>query len=256
MESIGQRLKKIRLEKGLSLEEANKKTNIHLTILKAIEDDSMINLNPIYIQGFIKIYCKYLGVDPQAFVPEHKVTQNIAPKRIVKETSEKVAPALSKPPLKLPFKQIVTAIVIIILLVALFKLGKFIAVRAAKFSAKRPRAVLVTKDASRTEARKTNSSGQQAHSEKIPASGVIRLSIRAKDNCFIQVKCDGKTQFIGTLKKGRADSWKANEKIEFTLGNATAVEVEVNNRLISNLGRRGQTVKNITITKDGLTIPR
>jgi hypothetical protein len=84
----------------------------------------------------------------------------------------------------------------------------------------------------------------------------LRLSIRAKENCFVSIKCDGKTQFYGTLKKGRSDSWKANEKIEFTLGNATAVEVEVNNRLINSLGRRGQAVKNIVITKDGLSIPR
>jgi hypothetical protein len=106
------------------------------------------------------------------------------------------------------------------------------------------------------QAKKTKAGSEQGRTEKIPASGMLRLSIRAKDNCFVQVKCDGKTQFYGTLKKGRSDSWKANEKIEFTLGNATAVEVEVNNRLINSLGRRGQAVKNIVITKDGLSIPR
>ncbi len=256
METIGERLKKIRLEKGLSLEEANKKTNIHLTILKAIEDDSMINLNPIYIKGFIKIYCKYLGVDPQEFVPEHKATQNIAPRKIAKETSEKVPPLLARPPIRLPVKQIVAAIAAIILLLVLFKFGKFIAIKVSNLSAKRARAVSVTKELSKAEAKKPQAAQQQGHTQKIPVSSVLRLSIRAKENCFVQVKCDAKTQFYGTLKKGRSESWKASEKIEFTLGNATAVEVEVNNRLINSLGRRGQAVKNIVITKDGLSIPR
>jgi len=45
MESNGQRLKKLRLEKGLSLEEVQKKTKVHFNILKAIEGDSISNLS-------------------------------------------------------------------------------------------------------------------------------------------------------------------------------------------------------------------
>ena len=60
MESIGARLKKIRLEKGLTLEDAHKQTRIHLNILKAIEEDSLINISPIYIRGFLKNYFKFL----------------------------------------------------------------------------------------------------------------------------------------------------------------------------------------------------
>jgi len=256
MESIGQRLKKIRLEKGLSLEEVNKKTNIHLTILKAIEDDSMINLNPVYIKGFIKIYCQYLGVDSQEFIPERKLTQNIAPKKVVKEKNDKISEPLIRKPVRLPFKQIIAVILAVVLLWGLFNAGRFIVVKMSGLFAKRSKAVSVNKELSKAEAKKSSKPSSQAHIEKIPASNVLRLSIRAKENCFVQVKCDGKTQFYGTLKKGRSDSWKANEKIEFTLGNATAVEVEVNNRLINSLGRRGQAVKNILITKDGLSIPR
>ena len=58
MESPGARLKKIRLEKGISLEEVHKKTRIHLDLLKAIEEDSLINLSPVYTKGFLKIYCQ------------------------------------------------------------------------------------------------------------------------------------------------------------------------------------------------------
>ena len=54
METIGAKLKKIRLEKGLTLEEAHKQTKIHLNILKAIEDESLVNFNPVYIKGFLK----------------------------------------------------------------------------------------------------------------------------------------------------------------------------------------------------------
>ena len=72
MESKGARLKSIRLAKGISIEDASKKTKIHLNILKSIEEGSIGNLNPVYLKGFLKIYCKFLGVDPREFIPDYK----------------------------------------------------------------------------------------------------------------------------------------------------------------------------------------
>ena len=72
MQGCGAKLKKIRLEKGITLEEAHKKTKIHLDILKALEADSVVNLSPIYIKGFLKIYCNFLRVDPQDYISDYK----------------------------------------------------------------------------------------------------------------------------------------------------------------------------------------
>ena len=67
MAHSGAELKKIRLEKGIRLEEIHKKTKIHINILKAIEGDSLTDLNPVYLRGFIKIYCNFLGLDPKDY---------------------------------------------------------------------------------------------------------------------------------------------------------------------------------------------
>ncbi|MBI3991561.1 MAG: helix-turn-helix domain-containing protein, partial [Candidatus Omnitrophica bacterium] len=72
MESTGTKLKNLRLQKGLSLEDVHKKTKIHLNILKAIEEDSLVNFSPVYIKGFLKIYCKSLGVDPRDCISDYK----------------------------------------------------------------------------------------------------------------------------------------------------------------------------------------
>lgn len=66
--AIGAQLKKVRLEKGISLEDAHKKTKIHLDILRAIEEENFVNINLIYLKGFIKIYCGFLGEDPAAYL--------------------------------------------------------------------------------------------------------------------------------------------------------------------------------------------
>jgi hypothetical protein len=84
----------------------------------------------------------------------------------------------------------------------------------------------------------------------------IRLGIRTKADCWVSLKVDGRLVNQGILKKGRFESWQAEDKIELSLGNAGVVDLEVNGKLISNLGRKGRPLKNILITKEGLVIPQ
>jgi hypothetical protein len=100
---------------------------------------------------------------------------------------------------------------------------------------------------------------QQINDTRIPkeASGGIRLVVSAKENCLVYVKCDGRVVFHRVLERGRSDSWKAKERIDLSLGNASAVDIVVNGQRFSSLGRKGRPLNNIVITeKDGLRIPR
>lgn len=252
MESVGTKLKNLRLQKGLSLEEVHKKTKIHLNILKAIEEDSLINFSPVYIKGFLKIYCKFLGVDPRDCIPDYKEPK--AKISYVSDFQEKPAPSFKIPSFKLfPLKAIhikiiVTIILILIFIIGLFNLGKFISSKASRLSkrAELP-AVISSKTGNRVPKPKLQNS---------PALKIITLDIYAKENCFIQVRADGRVMFQNILKKGRSESWQAKDKIELSLGNAGVVELEVNGKRIPGLGRRGQAIKNILITKEGLSVKR
>jgi hypothetical protein len=68
------------------------------------------------------------------------------------------------------------------------------------------------------------------------------------------VKRDGKTVFRQILRKGISESWIAKDKLELSIGNAAALELELNNKIIAPLGKRGQALKSVLITKDGLTV--
>lgn len=272
VESIGEKLKKIRQQKGLSLEDAHKKTKIHLNILKAIEGDSLTNLSPIYLKGFLKIYCKFLGLDPKECLPDYKEPQAPSLARVSSEAKDqplKPPSFLENVSLKLgsfqPNKKLKKIFIFILIILALgiilFKAGRFIASRP------RPSPAVAHSRKEREQAKpkvKVASSPApaprfQASSAKLPkeASGGISLVISAKDNCLVFVKVDGHVVLHRVLERGRSDSWKAKEKIELSLGNAAAVELIINGERFANLGRRGQQLKNITITqKDGLRIPR
>jgi cytoskeletal protein RodZ len=253
MDSQGARLRKLRLEKGLSLEEAQKKTKVHLSILKAIEEDSLVNLNPVYIKGFLKIYCKFLGVDPKDYITDYKEPQVVV--KYVSDKEDRAGSFFGADSIKSIFFNTVYAKIkifsIAILIIALFSigvfyLGKFIFSRRASLPKKEKLSAIMLE-------KKVNPPKLQ----KQPAAvTIIRLGIRAKENCWIQLKADGRTVFENILKKGRFESWQAKEKIELSLGNARAVELEVNGKIIPVLGRRGQSLKNISITKEGLSVGR
>lgn len=77
MESLGSRLEEARKQKGVSIREASEATKIRMEYLSQFEsDDFEIPLPSIYQRGFVKIYARYLGEDPNACVEEVKAWQN------------------------------------------------------------------------------------------------------------------------------------------------------------------------------------
>jgi cytoskeletal protein RodZ len=62
--TLGQKLKALRLEREISLEEIAETTHIRLAYLQAIEEGDLENLpSPVQMRGFIRLYAATLGVE-------------------------------------------------------------------------------------------------------------------------------------------------------------------------------------------------
>ena len=261
IELIGERLKKIRQEKGLTLEDLHKKTKVHLNILKAIEGETLTNLSPIYLKGFIKIYCKALGIEPKDYLPDYKDSSPSVVLDAHKTKDSFLKNVGSKMSFLKPNKKIRKIIIIALIgLVCLFILSKVIGC-ISSLASRRPVAPVAANYPPRVSQPKKQEAvqAQAASGSNIPkeVSGGIRLVISAKERCLVYVKSDGKVVFHRVLEKGRSNTWKAKDRIDLALGNASAVEIVVNGQRFKDLGRKGQPLKNIVITeKDGLSIPR
>lgn len=89
---------------------------------------------------------------------------------------------------------------------------------------------------------------QQAAAPQKTYDGV-EVTGKFSDDCWIEVKADGKVVYEGTLKKGDSMDWKGQENVTVRAGNAGAVEFTVNGKDLGKAGKEGQ-VANKTFTKD------
>jgi len=258
IETAGSRLKKIRQEMGLSLEDISKKTRVHLNVLRAIEGDSISNLSPIYLKGFIKIYCGCLGLDAKDFIGPSEQRQKPAlnatvgrpigtrierKKSFIQDASIKLGAIKPMANLK---KILIFAVVAVMLIFLGVKLIKAISMRPKSQLEK----VKISMPASVPKA--------QAKQTKInnDLTRGFTLGIFARGKSWISAKVDGKVVFHGVLARGRSEIWQVKERVDLSLGDAGAVELQVNDQRFANLGRSGQSLKNIVINKEGLKISR
>lgn len=259
IETAGSRLKKIRQERGLSLEDVQKKTKIHLNVLRAIEGDSISNLSPIYLKGFIKIYCGFLGLDAKDLIgpsggQPQKPALNATVGRPIGARIEKRSSFIKDASIKLGAIKPLVNLKKIIIFAAIAVIFIFLGINLIKFVSLRPK--------SRLEKAKISmpvpvpkAEAKQAKINK-DLTGGFTLGIFARGKSWISAKVDGRVVFHGVLARGRSETWQAREKVELSLGDAGAVELQVNDQRFANLGRHGQSLKNVVINKEGLKISR
>jgi cytoskeletal protein RodZ len=278
IKSAGAMLRETRESKGISLEEASRSTHIHVHVLKKIEGDDFSSMGMVYAKGFLKIYAEFLGLDKgdiverfAGAVPASQRTRAVQKVIIPGSTS----PSVEKNPFSVVcshavsvIKKIDMKIVVIIVLCVVVFLGFRTLLRAiGRRNAQKPtaaqvrvseKALAVAEKKSVVEPKKKAASAapdKKAVSAPAPlVAEKVVLVVRARAKTWLQVKVDGRVVFQSVLARGAAESWTAAKKIEMMIGNAGAVELELNGRILERIGRPGQTLKHVVVTRNGLTV--
>ncbi len=294
MKNAGSYLKNIREEKGYSIQEVSRHTKISPSVLRALEEGRLKDIDPVYLKSFSKMYCRFLGVGWEEFQKEYPL--NMAPavkhaSKIVSLAQEKKgesSPGLRSPSFSLNafiLKNKRAVLIVLSVIAGVFFLilsfrGCAWVIR--KFPHRQPYFVQKIKKSQivRPPKQEKVSQAPQAResltvkslkpypevSQSAPVKAAvipqekeskrkdIILTIKAQEDSFLKIKVDGKTVYQGSLRKGKAESWTAKDKIELSVGNAGGIVLEVNGKVFSPLGRRGQAIKNILINSEGLKI--
>ncbi|GEM_PF-487049 len=146
MVSIGEKIRKAREGKSLTIDQVQKETHIHSSVLNGIEQGHLDPaLTPTYVRSYLKKYSQFLGLDPNEIVNEYS---QLSPKPSAKPQ----APQIVKPKEPVPAKRVdITGFVKIGKMIVFIAIGiliiRFMAVKAGEYFKKhsKPKAPVVTK---------------------------------------------------------------------------------------------------------------
>ena len=233
--SVGEQLKKARIEQKLSLKDIATTTKIQPWVLEALEADQRpAGINQIYVKGFLSSYAKFLRLNPepllaQMFPPpvdSGEADTMSAPQALDPSVPASWLPRWSFELPRLPLRRLGT--------VALSIVGLLVVVNAQPWrwlSRPVPRQEaslsLVTPESSSPETTLTTFNLQPTE--------LLELAILARQATWISVTGDGKLLTQQLLKAGSQETWRVKRRFEVIIAKPSQVEVVLNGQSISPL---------------------
>jgi len=255
--SVGDKLKEAREKKFLTIEQIQKTTKIHSTVLRALEEGRANEiLTETYVRSFLKKYAQALGL-PVSEVLKEYFPPSSEPQVPDKAFNESLLPRETRIAPKALYFTGIAALVIVAMLVIIFLAGK-----AALFvknirSAQKPSAAFVskkkaTKAAKPPTSKKNSPKIKQDSKEIIPKTTPLNLVIKIKEPVLVKLTKDGFLIFSRPMSKGVVETVTAKESIELEISKSRALELILNGQQI-RLPERNN-IFTLVITRKGVRI--
>ncbi len=266
MGTFGQRIKREREMRGVSLDEIAQATKIGTRSLRALEDEDFDRLpGGIFNKGFVRAYARFLGMDEEQAVADYLVASGLeaAPAEAV-ETETAPSSDLWRRRLK--------AIGIAALILAAAAYGGWWLYSTGSFGGRGkpepsrqgiqpagaatlppPRASVAPAKAPAVppDAGAIGAGGSGSVAAASPsAAPEFTVRLRARGECWVEVTADGRREEV-TLAAGGEKEIRALETIEVKLGDVNAVEISHNGAALPPFtGER--KVRALMFTREGL----
>jgi cytoskeletal protein RodZ len=244
MGSFGDKLRTERELRGVSLREIAEGTKISVRFLQALEEDRLDVLpGGIFPRAFVKQYALFLGLDAERTVADFVSAHGDAPP----ERRTYGAPA---PPRRIPVSlgQVFLAAVVILAVGLTLRRGG----EPGKAGPEATPTPVAAAPAVLPTDRVFPSPSLSPAAEAEAVSDTLVLTMRAQQDCWVEVRADGETVINRILAEGESQTLEARGEIVLSVGNAGGLSIRVNDRPALPLGRSGEVRKNIVITRQNL----
>ena len=252
MVKVGERLREVRERKSLTIDQVQKQTSIHSTVLKALEEGRCDEiLTPTYVKSFLKKYAEYLGLDTRPILGEYALAHQSPTVTALGKVAE--------PPAEEPLAgtRLIKVVVIAVAAIALVffvgakTIGLFKRMTSEKASSATKSETAPSKKKA-VAAQKESSAKRQLAAFPIPKSAPLKLLIKVNQPVLVRLKTDGNLIFERVLQDGASESFTATDRINIYVAKAEAIELILNKK---NLGSPGKgLIRNIEITRTGIKI--
>ncbi len=274
MGSFGERMRREREMRNVSLDDIAEGTKIGTRLLRALEEEQFELLpGGIFNKGFVRAYAKYLGLNEEEAVADYLEAAGETipdPRLIAEQNSSRIDRAGSDVDSSRPAGFPIIPVLILLLVIAAGAGGWQVyqqrqrdrqATRAPS-SSNTVTSHAVASEATNQIAASTDSTGskeasslpgatkvmpQAVSGSASPASGdaaasgqSFEVTVRAKDRAWVSIKSDGQIAVRGIIVPPDVKNVHANDQVVFFTGNAGAVEVLFNGQPVSLVGGPNQ----------------
>ena len=236
--NFGERLKRERELREVSLEEITTATRIGPHFLEALENEDWSKLpGGVFNRGFVRSIARYLGLDEEAFLAEY----DVAFKEQIPPRPEPPDDRIPSPPRWVP---IALGVALLVLLAALVIGGiyglRYLAARRTRKAAMAPTASALPYSESRISGSSTSppSSAPGAQSLSAPA---LDLLVSPSAPTHLRIVADGNLLFDTIIHPGENRHFAASDEFEVTVADSGAVLLELNGQAMPPLGLPGSS---------------
>lgn len=242
--NFGERLKRERELREVSMEELTKATRISARFVEALENEDWAKLpGGIFGHGFVRTIARYLGLDEEAFLSEYdsaRAEHSLAP-------PPKPEERIPSPPKWLPAAAV---FVLLLLLAGLFFTARYAWYRyAAHRAAKRAASASLAAQPQPQPGSASPGTAEQSPSAA-PSTAPLDLSVSTFAATHVRIVADNKVLLDAELPAWQKRHFSAHQQFEVTAGNSTAVLLELNGKAMPPLGAPGASGTMVLSQKD------
>ena len=226
--SFGHYLKAIRVKKGISLDEVSEETRIRIDTLRLIEKEDHDRLpSEVFVKGFLRAYAEAVGIDGGEAVTRYTSSINAYQATARSETDFVKLSTRFWPHLLLSLGAMICIITLSVFAMSVFH------------------SPLQTDNQVNTNAGEDdNKNDSELESDLVGklSEKSLLLKIITIETSWIKVIIDGRKPKEYSLKPGDRLEFEAFDDFNLLIGNATGVQLILNDKPIEVLGKRGQVV--------------
>ena len=254
MAGEGQILCKAREAKSWDLAEAEEATKIRVRYLQALEEENYSVLpGNAYIKGFLRTYAKNLGLNPEEVLSLYKSSATAEAASVLEA---RFTPIRAKPLWLRPLVAVVMALFAIGLVIGISTWTRRPQVtpqNSAYIPSALPTAPSESSNPQNNENTAAPPSTQPAATTEAPNTKGLSAKLVFIEDVWLVVKVDGQPALQGTFPAGTTKELQAKDKIELVnVGNAGGLAITLNDKPLPKLGKSGQVVRNIALSKDNV----
>jgi len=271
MTSIGERLRRQRLQNKISLETVSLETKIGVRLLEAIEAGQFEKLpGGVFRRSFVLQYARALELDPEEIASELNQLNQFDEIPAL-PNSETVMAREPRSDSGFGFRgdisglsgstlgSLITAVGVIMACALVYSWWQAPRTAKVEMASVQPTARIV-EAAPATVAEAPTPPPQAAPTVPTPEAGLgpadpahVRVGLSADETTWISISSDGKNVFAQSLEAHQTKIVEASSKVRLLVGNAGGLEISLNGKPIGPIGPRGQ-VRVVELTPAGFQI--